>query len=109
MDEENKNERSMDKSTNTIADAAKMAHNAVGETFHTYLKKIGVNLDLPQVEKSIRDKPLSAVGIAAAAGFVVAGGLTTRPAMAILLLFGRKAAEQTAANLMSDMVQTRTA
>jgi 1,4-dihydroxy-2-naphthoyl-CoA synthase len=85
-------------------DAAKKADNAVRDTARTYLRKFGVNLDLEQIEKSIRDKPLPSVAIAAAAGFIIGGGMATRPAVAILALFVRKAAKETATNLMTGMV-----
>jgi 1,4-dihydroxy-2-naphthoyl-CoA synthase len=85
-------------------DAVKKADNAVRDTARTYLRKFGVNLDLEQIEKSIRDKPLPSVAIAAAAGFIIGGGMATRPAVAILALFVRKAAKETATNLMTGMV-----
>jgi hypothetical protein len=106
MSIQNEREGSIDESTSPIVDAAKSADNAVRETARTYLRKFGLNLDLEQVEKSIRDKRIPSAAIAAATGFIIGGGLTTRPAMAILLLFGRKAAKQTAANLVSGMVRT---
>jgi hypothetical protein len=57
--------------------------------------------------RSIRDKPLRSAAIAAGAGFVIGGGMATRPALALLALFGRKAAKETATNLMAGMVRAR--
>jgi 1,4-dihydroxy-2-naphthoyl-CoA synthase len=89
-------------------DAAKKADRAVRDTAQTYLEKFGVKLDLEQIEKSIRDKPLPSVAIAAAAGFIIGGGLATRLAAPILALSARAAAKETATNLMTGMVRTRT-
>ena len=105
---QNEGERGMDKSTSPVMDAAKKADNAVRDTARTYLRKFGVNLDLEKLEQSIREKPLPSATIAAAAGFIIGGGMATRPAVAILALFGRKAAKETATNFMTDMVRART-
>jgi len=75
------------------------------DTAQKYLKRSGVELDLRQVEKTIREKPLSAAAIAATAGFIVGGGLATRPAIALLILFGRMAARETAVDLVTGMVR----
>jgi ElaB/YqjD/DUF883 family membrane-anchored ribosome-binding protein len=108
MAEQNESEHRMDESTSPIMDAAKKADSAVRDTASTYLRKFGINLDLEQMEKSIRDKPLLSAAIAAAAGFIIGGGMATRPGVAILALFGRKAAKETASNLMTGMVRART-
>ena len=105
---QNEGERSVDESTSPTMDAAEKADRAVRDTAQTYLEKFGVKLDLEQIEKSIRDKPLPSVAIAAAAGFIIGGGMATRPAVAILALFGRKAAKETATNFMTGMVRART-
>jgi ElaB/YqjD/DUF883 family membrane-anchored ribosome-binding protein len=105
---QNEGERSMGESMSPTMGAAKRADNAVRDTARTYLRKFGVNLDLEKIEKSIRDKPLPSAAIAAAAGFIIGGGLATRPAVAILALFGRKAAKETATNFMTGMVRART-
>jgi 1,4-dihydroxy-2-naphthoyl-CoA synthase len=89
-------------------DAAKKADRAVRDTARTYLEKFGVKLDLEQIERSIRDKPLPSAAIAAAAGFIIGGGLATRAAAPILALFARAAAQETATNFMTGMVRTRT-
>jgi ElaB/YqjD/DUF883 family membrane-anchored ribosome-binding protein len=105
---QNEGERDMDESTSPTMDAGKRADNAVRDTARTYLRKFGVNLDLDKIEKSIRDKPLPSAAVAAAAGFIIGGGMATRPAVAILALFGRKAARETATNFMTGMVRART-
>jgi hypothetical protein len=71
-------------------------------------------LDFQQIEKSIYEKPLTSAGIAAGAGFILGGGMATRPALALLAIFGRKAARDTAASLVTGMLsvgnrQTRVA
>jgi ElaB/YqjD/DUF883 family membrane-anchored ribosome-binding protein len=101
-------ERRMDESTNPTMDAAKKADRAVRDTARTYLEQFGLKLDMEQLEKSIRDKPLPSAAIAAAAGFIIGGGLATRLAAPILALFAREAAKETATNLMTGMVGTRT-
>ena len=105
---QNEGERGMDESTSPVMDAAKKADNAVRDTARTYLRKFGVNLDLENIEQSVRDKPLPSAAIAAAAGFIIGGGMATRPAVAILALLGRKAARETATNFMTGMVRART-
>jgi hypothetical protein len=46
----------------------------VKNTAQGYLNQVGINFDLQQVEKTIRDKPLGSAAIAAVAGFIVGGG-----------------------------------
>jgi ElaB/YqjD/DUF883 family membrane-anchored ribosome-binding protein len=104
---QDEDENSVDESTSPIMDAAKKADNAVRDTARTYLRRFGVNVDLEQIERSIRDKPLRSAAIAAGAGFVIGGGMAIRPAVALLALFGRKAAKETATNLMAGMVRAR--
>lgn len=86
--------------------AAEKADRALQDTAQRFLKRRGVDFDLRQLQKTIRDKPLSAAAIAATAGFIVGGGLATRPAIALLFLFGRMAAKETAVNLVTGMVRT---
>ena len=62
---ENESERT-DESMSPITDAAKKADRAVRDTARTYLERLGIKLDLEQIEKSIRDKPLPSAAIAAA-------------------------------------------
>jgi ElaB/YqjD/DUF883 family membrane-anchored ribosome-binding protein len=74
-------------------------------TAQSYLDRAGFKLDLRQLESTIREKPMQAAAIAAAAGFLVGGGMGTRWGAAILTFAGRKAARDTAGNLVSGMVQ----
>jgi ElaB/YqjD/DUF883 family membrane-anchored ribosome-binding protein len=104
---QDEDENSVDESTSPIMDAAKKADNAVRDTARTYLRRFGVDVDLEQIERSIRDKPLRSAAIAAGAGFVIGGGMATRPAVALLALFGWRAAKETATNLMAGMVRAR--
>src|SRR5438128_272050 len=60
---QNEGERSVDESTSPTIDAAKKADRAVRDMARTYLEKFGVKLDLEQIEKSIRDKPLPSAAI----------------------------------------------
>lgn len=83
---------------------AKTADNAIKETAATYMRNVGVDLNFERLERSIREKPLAAAGLAAGAGFILGGGMATRPALALLALFGRKAARDTAASFMKSMV-----
>jgi hypothetical protein len=87
-------------------DAVRRTGDAVRETVNTYLRKFGFDLDLQQIEKSIRDKTLPCVAIAAAAGFIMGGGMATRPAIALLALLGQKAVSETATNFMTGMVRS---
>jgi ElaB/YqjD/DUF883 family membrane-anchored ribosome-binding protein len=105
MTRENESEHSVGESTSPVIDAAKRADNAVRDTVRTYLRRFGIDLDLEQMERSIRDRPLRSVAITAAAGFIIGGGVATRPGGAILALFVRKAAIETASNLMTGMVR----
>ena len=83
---------------------AQTADNAIKETAATYMRNVGVDLNFERLERSIREKPLAAAGLAAGAGFILGGGMATRPALALLALFGRKAARDTAASFMKSMV-----
>jgi ElaB/YqjD/DUF883 family membrane-anchored ribosome-binding protein len=74
-------------------------------TAQNYLDRAGFKLDLRQVESTIREKPVQAAAIAAAAGFLFGGGMGTRWGAAILTFAGRKAARDATGNLVSGMVQ----
>jgi hypothetical protein len=104
---ENESEHIIGESTIPVMDATKRADNAVRDTARTYLRRFGINLDPEQMERSIRDRPLRSAAIATAAGFIIGGGMATRPGVAILALFVRKAAKETASNLMTAMVRGR--
>ena len=100
------NERDMSESVTPVKKVAEKTDRAIVDTAQRYLRRRGVDFDLRQLERTIREKPLSAAAIAATAGFIVGGGLATRPGLAMLMLFGRMAARETAVNFVTDMVRT---
>jgi ElaB/YqjD/DUF883 family membrane-anchored ribosome-binding protein len=100
------NEHDMSESVTPVRKVAEKTDRAIVNTAQRYLRRSGIDLDLRQLERTIREKPLSAAAIAASAGFIVGGGLATRPALALLVLFGRIAARETAVDLVSEMVRT---
>ena len=99
-------ERDLSESSTPVKKAAEKTDRAIVNTAQQYLKKRGVDFDLRQLEKTIREKPLSAAALAVTVGFIVGGGLATRPGLAMLVLFGRMAAKETAVNLVTEMVRT---
>ena len=108
MDFQNETGQTPDASSSSVGDTAKRADKALRDTAQRYLRSTGVKVDLSKVEKSISEKPLSSAAIAAAAGFVIGGGLATRPGLAMLGFLGWRAAKLTAANFITDMVVTST-
>ena len=54
------------------------AKTAIRATAQSYLDRAGLKLDLRQVESTIREKPVPAAALAAAAGFLFGGGMGTR-------------------------------
>jgi hypothetical protein len=56
------------------------------------------------VSEYVRDDPLSSVAIAAAAGFIVGGGLNSRIGQAVLAIVGRIALQSAATSLIAGMV-----
>jgi hypothetical protein len=99
-------EREMSESSTPVKKVAEKTDRAIVNTAQRYLERRGVDFDLRQLEKTIREKPLSAAALAATLGFIVGGGLATRPGLAMLILFGRMAAKETAVNLVTEMVRT---
>lgn len=57
-----------------------------------------------RVGEYVRDEPLGALALAAAAGFVVGGGLKSRIGQALLTIVGRIALQSAAASLIAGMV-----
>jgi len=108
MSRQSESEDVMDESTSAIADITKKADNAVRDTARTYLTRFGVGIDLEKIEKSIRRKPLRSAGIATGVGFVIGGGMTTRPSIALLAYFSWIVAKDAATHLMIGMVRART-
>ena len=99
-------EREMSESSTPVKKVAEKTDRAIVNTAQRYLKRRGVDFDLRQLEKTIREKPLSAAALAATVGFIVGGGLATRSGLAMLILFGRMAAKETAVNFVTEMVGT---
>ena len=97
--EEVEYEESIDEALYSVKGAAKKAKGAVKDTAQQYLDSARMGFDLEDIEESIRDRPYYSLAIAASAGFLLGGGLATTPGIALLGLFGRKAARDTASNL----------
>src|ERR1700722_9793693 len=87
------------RSSSFAAIAAKRTDSAIRNTARKYISTIGTN----DVEAAIRNKPLTAAGLAAAAGFVVGGGMASGPGLVILALLARKAAREIAINLVVEI------
>lgn len=90
-----------DESLTSVNKAAMKADEAIRDTAQKYIDKAGLKLDLKQVETKILRNPKPAIAIAAGAGFIVGGGMVTRLGLAMLALFGRQAARETATNFIS--------
>jgi hypothetical protein len=84
---------------------ADKAGRALKDTVQKYLDVAGIKLDLNEIQEVIRKRPLLSLDIAAAAGFVVGGGLATRLGLMLLASVGRKAATETATNFGRQIVQ----
>jgi ElaB/YqjD/DUF883 family membrane-anchored ribosome-binding protein len=80
------------------ASAAKTVTTALRETAQKYFDAAGMEIDLEVVEERIRDRPLLSMAVAAGTGFIIGGGLATKPGIALLALFGRTAARDTVTN-----------
>jgi hypothetical protein len=87
-----------EESITSVAGTAKKASRAVKDTAQKYLDAAGLEIDLDDIEKGIRERPRFYLLLAAGAGFVVGGGLATNLGVALLGLFGRNAAVETATN-----------
>ena len=83
----------------SAAGAAKKANRALKDTAQKYLDAVGIKIDLKDIEKSIHDRPFLYLPLAAGIGFVIGGGLATNMGVALLGLFGRKVAMETATNV----------
>jgi len=71
-----------------------------------YLDENGINVKIAEFERFFRQKPLTSMGIAAALGFIFAGGFTTRVGIALLAIFGRKAGREIAGNVVTRTVHS---
>jgi len=99
-------ERDLSESSTPVKKVAEKTDRAIVDTAQRYLKRRGIDFDLRQLERTILEKPLSAAALAATVGFIVGGGLATRPGLAMLVLFGRMAARETAVDLVTGLVRT---
>jgi ElaB/YqjD/DUF883 family membrane-anchored ribosome-binding protein len=68
MTTETRNDQNIDDSMTSVNEAAKKADGAIRDTAQKYVDRSGIKFDLQQIEQTIREKPLPAVAIAAAAG-----------------------------------------
>jgi hypothetical protein len=90
-------------SSGFAAEAAKKTDRAISNTAQKYISRTRTK----EVETAIRNKPLAATALAAAAGFIVGGGMASRPGLLILALLGRKAAREIAINFAGEVVRGR--
>jgi hypothetical protein len=67
-----------------------------------------MKVDLKDIEERLRARALFSLGIAAGAGFLLGGGLATKPGVILFGLFGRAAARQTATNVGRQVLQKAT-
>jgi ElaB/YqjD/DUF883 family membrane-anchored ribosome-binding protein len=97
QDDDDDGEQVVDESP--VAGATEKAKRAVKDTAQQYLDTARIRVNLEDLEERIRDSPYYSLAIAAGAGFLLGGGLATTPGIAVLGLFGRRAARDTASNL----------
>ena len=83
------------------------ADRALRDTAQKFIDRAEMPVDLKKVEQNIHDQPFRAAVIAAAAGFVFGGGLVTRPGLALLALFLRRAAQETMTTMVSGKFAAR--
>ena len=103
----NENEqRNTDDTITHGTESVASADRAMRDAVQKYIDRAGIKVDLKKVEQQIRDKPFPSAAIAAV-GFVVGGGLVTRPGMALVALFGRSAARETMTNVVSGKVRRK--
>jgi hypothetical protein len=88
----------------SAAGAANKADKAVKDTAQRYLKLFGIQVDLDDIEKKIRDRPFLYLALAAGAGFTIGGGLAINMGVALLGIFGRRAAAETTTNFVRQFV-----
>jgi hypothetical protein len=88
----------------SAAGAANKADKAVKDTAQRYFKLFGIQVDLDDIEKKIRDRPFLYLALAAGAGFTIGGGLAINMGVALLGIFGRRAAAETTTNFVRQFV-----
>ena len=84
----------------SFADVARQGEDRLEETAQEYLDQAGVGIDSNQILRLIREEPLKAAGVAAAAGFVVGGGLAGAAGLAVLGVVARTAVRSTVFDLL---------
>lgn len=84
----------------SFAEATRKGEERLEEKAQEYLDEAGVGIDSSQILDLIRDQPLKAAGIAAAAGFVVGGGLAGEAGLAVMGLVARTAVRSTVFDLL---------
>jgi ElaB/YqjD/DUF883 family membrane-anchored ribosome-binding protein len=104
MASESENEEKTVESSRLVLGAATRTDSAIRTTAEKYISRAKTT----EVVTTIRENPLTAIALAAAAGFVVGGGMASRPGLLILALLGRKAAQEIAINFVGEMVWGRT-
>jgi ElaB/YqjD/DUF883 family membrane-anchored ribosome-binding protein len=87
-------------SPTSFAEATQRGEDRLEETAQEYLNEAGVGIDSNQILSLIRDQPLKAAGIAAAAGFVVGGGLAGAAGLAVFGMVARTAVRSTVFDLI---------
>jgi hypothetical protein len=90
-------------SSRLIVEAATKMNNAIRITAEKYISRTTAT----EVERTIRENPLVATVLAATSGFVVGGGMTSRPGFLILALVVRKALRETGFHFVGEMVRSR--
>jgi hypothetical protein len=80
---------------------------AFRKTAQKYLDRAGIKLDLEHFENSIRQQPLIAAALAAAAGFVFGGGGIIRLGSTFLPSRGRKAAHYRMPKSLGSTILTK--
>ena len=103
---EEKIENALDEPVGSAGGVADTANKALRDTAQKYLDAAGMKVNLKDVERRLRERALLSVGIAAGVGFILGGGLATRPGVILLGLFGRGAARQMATNTGRQLLQS---
>jgi ElaB/YqjD/DUF883 family membrane-anchored ribosome-binding protein len=102
---EDKIENVLDEPVGSVGGVANTANKAVRDTAQKYLNAVGMKVDLKDVEERLREQSLLSIGIAAGVGFILGGGLGTRPGVTLLGLLGRRAARQMTTNAGRELPQ----
>ena len=98
--ENQKSSRQHNGSPTSFAEATRQGEDRLEEAAQEYLDEAGVGIDSSQILSLIREQPLKAAGIAAAAGFVVGGGLAGATGLAVMGIVARTAVRSTVFDLL---------